>query len=339
MKGENKLEVEDVTKLYGYGLLGLKKFKALDSISMEIDLEKPKIVVVAGETGSGKTTLLRIIMGVVKPDIGRVLYRGYDIHRLRGSAAKWYRREVQPVFQDPYEAFNPLRRIDSYFYDTIRNICGVREKNEIEYRIDESLRFVGLSLDRISGKYPHEFSGGELQRISIARALLTGPKVLLADEPVSMLDATLRVGILNILKDLKEKLNMIIIYVTHDLSTAYYIGDDISIMYRGTLVEYGPISKVYQEPRHPYTNALLNSILEPDPSLRERYPAIKPSSLELKEFLIAGCRYANRCPFAKDVCWHTLPPFVDVDGVSVRCWKYLDYKTSSVDRVSSKSSG
>ncbi len=326
IEDKNWLKIENVTKLYGYGLLGLKKFKALDNISLNIDLGKPRIAVIAGETGSGKTTLLRIIMGVVKPDIGKVLYKGYDIHKLKGSASKWYRKEVQPIFQDPYEAFNPLRRIDTYFYDTTRNICGIKNRNEAIYRIDEALRFVGLSLDRISGKYPHEFSGGELQRISIARALLTSPRILLADEPVSMLDATLRVGILNILKDLKEKLNMIIIYVTHDLSTAYYIGDDISIIYRGTLVEHGPISKVYQEPRHPYTNALLNSILEPDPSLREKYPAIKPSSLELKEFLIMGCRYANRCPRAKEICWHTLPPYVDVDGVSVRCWKYLDYK-------------
>jgi peptide/nickel transport system ATP-binding protein len=326
MSVKNSLKVEDVTKLYGYGLLGLKKFKALDNITLNIDLEKPKIVVLAGETGSGKTTLLRIIMGVIKPEIGRVLYKGYDIHRLKGSMAKWYRREVQPIFQDPYEAFNPLRRIDSYFYDTAKNICEIRDRNESEYRIDETLKFVGLSLDRISGKYPHEFSGGELQRVSIARALLTNPKILLADEPVSMLDATLRVGILNILKNLKEKLNMIVIYVTHDLSTAYYIGDDVSIMYRGTLVEYGPTSKVYQEPKHPYTYALLESILEPDPAIRERYPSIKPSALELKEFLIAGCRYANRCPYAKDICWHKLPPFIEVDSINVRCWKYLNYK-------------
>ncbi|MCS7111417.1 MAG: ABC transporter ATP-binding protein [Ignisphaera sp.] len=326
MENENMLKIESVTKLYGYGILGLKKFKALDSVSMNVNLERPKIAVLAGETGSGKTTLLRIIMGIVKPEIGRVLYRGYDIHKLKGSTARWYRKEVQPIFQDPYEAFNPLRRVDSYFYDTVTNICGIKDKDEIMYRIDESLRFVGLSLDRVSGKYPHEFSGGELQRISIARALLTTPRILLADEPVSMLDATLRVGILNILKDLKEKLNMIIIYVTHDLSTAYYVGDDISVMYRGTLVEHGPISKVYQEPRHPYTSALLNSVLEPDPSLRDKYPAVKPSSLELKEFLIAGCRYANRCPYAKEICWTTLPPYIDVDGVNVRCWKHLDYK-------------
>jgi peptide/nickel transport system ATP-binding protein len=326
MSINNSLIIENLTKLYGYGLLGLKKFKVLDSISLNIDLEKPKIVVLAGETGSGKTTLLRVIMGVVKPDSGRVMYKGYDVHRLKGSMVRWYRREVQPIFQDPYETFNPLRRIDSYFRDTVRNICGIRNGDEIERRIDEALRFVGLSLDRISGKYPHEFSGGELQRISIARALLTNPKILLADEPVSMLDATLRVNILNILKYLKERLNMVIIYVTHDLSTAYYIGDYIAVMYRGTLVEYGLTSKVYQEPKHPYTYALLESILEPDPTLREKYPLIKPSALEIKEFLIYGCRYASRCPYAKDVCFRKLPPFIEIDGEYVRCWRYTNYK-------------
>lgn len=204
MNTDNKLVIENVTKLYGYGLLGLKKFKALDDITMSIDLEKPKIVVIAGETGSGKTTLLRIIMSVVKPEYGRVLYRGYNIHKLKGSMAKWYRKEVQPIFQDPYETFNPLRRIDSYFYDTVYNILEIKSRDEAERRIDETLKFVGLSLDRVAGKYPHEFSGGELQRIAIARALLTYPKILLTDEPVSMLDATLRASVLNLLKDLKE---------------------------------------------------------------------------------------------------------------------------------------
>ncbi|MCC6015617.1 MAG: ABC transporter ATP-binding protein [Desulfurococcaceae archaeon] len=326
MAMNNKLVIDNVTKMYGYGLLGLKKFKALDSVSMDIDLGEPKIVVIAGETGSGKTTLLRIIMGVVKPEYGKVLYKGYNIHKLRGSAVKWYRREVQPLFQDPYETFNPLRRIDSYFYDTVYNILEIKSRDEVERRIDEALKFVGLSLDRVAGKYPHEFSGGELQRISIARALLTHPKILLADEPVSMLDATLRASILNLLKDLKEKLNMVVIYVTHDLATAYYIGDYISILYRGTLVEYGPITKVYQEPKHPYTNALLESILEPDPTLREKYSVIRPSAIEIKEFLLPGCRYANRCPYAKDICWYKLPPFIEVNGTYVRCWKYLDYK-------------
>jgi peptide/nickel transport system ATP-binding protein len=326
MAMNNKLVIDNVTKMYGYGLLGLKKFKALDSVSMDTDLGEPKIVVIAGETGSGKTTLLRIIMGVVKPEYGKVLYKGYNIHKLRGSAVKWYRREVQPVFQDPYETFNPLRRIDSYFYDTVYNILEIKSRDEVERRIDEALKFVGLSLDRVAGKYPHEFSGGELQRISIARALLTHPKILLADEPVSMLDATLRASILNLLKDLKEKLNMVVIYVTHDLATAYYIGDYISILYRGTLVEYGPITKVYQEPKHPYTNALLESILEPDPTLREKYSVIRPSAIEIKEFLLPGCRYVNRCLYAKDICWYKLPPFIEVNGTYVRCWKYLDYK-------------
>ncbi|MEM0026947.1 MAG: ABC transporter ATP-binding protein [Ignisphaera sp.] len=326
MAEDNMLIIENVTKLYGYGLLGLRKFKALDSISINIDLRKPSIVVIAGETGSGKTTLLRIIMGMTKPDSGRVLYRGYDVHRLKRYLVKWYRKEVQPVFQDPYEAFNPLRKIDSYFFDTARNLLGLKDRDEIENRIDKVLRHVGLSLDRILGKYPHEFSGGELQRISIARALLTNPKIILADEPVSMLDATLRIGVLNILKNLKEEMNMNIIYVTHDLATAYYIGDYISIMYRGTLIEFGPITKVYHEPKHPYTQALLDSILDPDPATREKVPMIKPSALEVKEFLITGCRYANRCPYAKDICWSKLPPFIKIDDVNVRCWRYLGYK-------------
>lgn len=325
---QNKILIENVTKFYGYGLLGLKKFKALDSISLSIDLDRPSITVLIGETGSGKTTLLRVIMGVVKPDIGRILYKGYNIHKLRGALKSWYKREVQPVFQDPYESFNPLRRIDSYFYDTALNILRLRDRRLIDEIIDSVLKFVGLDLNRVAGKYPHEFSGGELQRISIARALLTKPKMLLADEPVSMLDATLRVEILNIFKDLKDKMSMNILYVTHDLATAYYIGDEIAVMYRGTLVEHGPIGEVYKDPKHPYTYALLESILEPDPEIRHKYTMIKSSAIEIKEFLIPGCRYANRCLYAREICWKILPPFVKIGSINVRCWRYLEYSPS-----------
>ena len=319
---DETLRVEEVTKLYGYGLLGLRKFRALDSVSFTMRLEPPRIFVLAGETGSGKSTLLRIILGMEKPDMGRVLYRGVDIHRMPRHLQKWFRREVQAIFQDPYETFNPLRRVDSYLFDTARRLLGIRDRRRAEEEVEKALEFAGLTLDKVRGKYPHEFSGGELQRISIVRALIARPRLLLADEPVSMLDASLRVNVLNMLKEIETKLGISVIYVTHDLATAYYVGDEIGVLYRGTLVEYGPIEKVFSDPLHPYTKLLLDSLLEPDPGVRERVRPVKLSAMELREYLIEGCRFANRCPYAEEGCWKRLPPMVEVDGRFVRCWRY-----------------
>ena len=209
------LEIVNVTKLYGYGLLGLSKFRALDRVTFTVRLNPPRIFVLAGETGSGKSTLLRIILGMERPDEGNVLYKGYDVHRLPRKLRQWYRREVQAVFQDPYETFNPLRRVDSYLYDTARNFLGINDKRKLDEVVEKTLRFAGLSLEKVRGKYPHEFSGGELQRISIVRALIANPKLLLADEPVSMLDASLRINVLNLLKDIESKLGITIISVSY----------------------------------------------------------------------------------------------------------------------------
>ncbi|MEM0027355.1 MAG: ABC transporter ATP-binding protein [Ignisphaera sp.] len=320
---ENKLVVDNVSKYYGYGLLGLRKFKAVDSVSFSLDLTTPSIFVLAGETGSGKSTLLKMILVMVKPDEGEIRYKGYNIHRLRGNLIKWYRKEVQPVFQDPYEAFNPLRRVDSYLYDVVIKFGGARDRDLISKEVDKMLNYVGLDLERVKGKYPHEFSGGELQRISIARALLAKPSLLLADEPVSMIDVSLRVGILNLLRRVKEDFRTTIIYVTHDLSTAYYVGDRIGIMFRGVMVEEGPIDEVYNEPLHPYTKQLLNSLLEPDPEIEARISPPKLTSLELKEFLATGCKYASRCPYAKNICISQQPPSVKINSNRVvKCWLY-----------------
>jgi peptide/nickel transport system ATP-binding protein len=318
---ENSLKVESVSKYYGYGLLGLKKFKVLDKISLGIPLKPPTIFAIVGETGSGKTTLLRIILRMIKPDEGVVKYKGLDVFKLPRNAVSWYRKEVQPIFQDPYESFNPLRRVDSYIFDAAKRMAKV-DKGSIEEYVDGILRYVGLSLDRVHGKYPHEFSGGELQRIAIARAIAARPTLILADEPVSMLDASLRVNVLNLFKKIRDDLGTSIIYVTHDLATAYYIADQIAVLYRGSLVELGSIDKVYENPRHPYTQLLLTSILEPDPKISEKIKPLKLSTIELKEFLAQGCKFAYRCPYASKKCFEKEPPNVTINGVIVKCHLY-----------------
>uniref|UniRef100_A0A7C5TFM2 ABC transporter ATP-binding protein n=1 Tax=Ignisphaera aggregans TaxID=334771 RepID=A0A7C5TFM2_9CREN len=317
------LYVDKVTKLFGYGLLGLRKFKALDEVTISLPSQEPKLFVLIGETGSGKTTLLRIILRMIAPDMGSVYYKGKNVFDMKSSDVKWYRKEVQAIFQDPYETFSPLRTIDSYLFDVSKYLLSINRK-EAETLIDETLRFVGLSLDRVKGKRIREFSGGELQRISIARAILSKPGLLLADEPVSMLDASLRVNILNIFKEIKEKLKLSIIYVTHDLVTAYYVGDEMGVLYRGVLVESGPMEHIYKDPLHPYTQLLMNSILEPDIDIKNRIKPVKLSSIEIKEFLAPGCRFASRCPYAMPKCAKEVPPSIIVDGKRiVRCWLHV----------------
>jgi peptide/nickel transport system ATP-binding protein len=316
--------VDKVTKLFGYGLLGLRKFKALDEVTISLPIQEPKLFVLIGETGSGKTTLLRIILRMIEPDTGSIYYKGRDIFKFRSSEVKWYRREVQAIFQDPYETFNPLRNVDSYLFDTARYLLGL-DRKEAGTLIEETLNFVGLSLDRVKGKKIREFSGGELQRISIARALLTKPSLLLADEPVSMLDASLRVNMLNIFREVKYKFRSSTIYVTHDLATAYYVGDEIAVLYRGVLVERGPIEDVYREPLHPYTQLLMNSILEPDISIRDKVKLVKLSSIEIKEFLAPGCKFTSRCPYAMPRCSKEVPPQITINNRRyVRCWLYIN---------------
>ncbi len=285
--------------------------------------EPPKIFVIVGETGSGKSTLLKLILRMLIPDGGTILYKGRDIFKLNREGVRWYRREVQAVFQDPYESFNPIRRVDTYLYDTAKFLLNIGKSIEAIPIIDEVLRFVGLDLERIKGKSIKEFSGGELQRVSIARAILSRPRLLVADEPVSMLDASLRVSVLNTFKEIRDKLGSSIIYVTHDLSTAYYIGDEIAVLYRGVLVEKGPMDVVYSEPLHPYTKMLLDSILEPDIRIKERIKPVKLSSIEISEFLAPGCKFANRCPYVKPICSSKEPPSIDIDRRTVSCWLYI----------------
>lgn len=321
MLTQHLLYVDSVSKTFGYGLLGLRKFKALNNISISMPLT-PEILVIVGETGSGKSTLLKMILRMVIPDDGAIYYKGKDIAKLKPSEVKWYRKEVQAVFQDPYETFNLLRPVVSYLHDTVKYLLGINSRSERETLIDETLKFVGLSLDKVNRKKPNEFSGGELQRISIARALLSKPKLLLADEPISMLDASLRVDVLNILKKIKEEMSTSIIYVTHDILTAYYVGDEIVVLYRGEIVEHGPIDKVYTEPLHPYTQLLLSSVLEPKLEIREKVKPLKKTAMEIKEFLLPGCKFVMRCPYASKRCYEVLPPSIKINSRTVKCWLY-----------------
>jgi ABC-type oligopeptide transport system ATPase subunit len=258
------LEVHGVTKVFAMGgLLSRKSFEAVHDVSFSLEADRPEIFTIIGESGSGKTTLARMILGLEMPTRGEIRFRGRTVSK-RLSAAERLRfmANVQPVFQNPFEAFNPLKQVDRYLESTARRFLNLRDRASVERAMDEALGKVGLSLAEVRGRFSHELSGGQLQRVAIARALIPNPPLLITDEPVSMVDASLRMAIVNLLKSLRDDLGVSVIYITHDLATAYYISDRIVIMQRGKVVEMGPAWPVLDEPEHPYSRLLKASVLD-----------------------------------------------------------------------------
>ena len=311
---EKLLEVDRLTKVFTLGsMISRVRITATDNVSFH--MKPAEIFALAGESGCGKSTTAKMILGFEQPTSGTILYSGKQVAK---NEKVWFTQRIQAIFQDPFGTFNPLRTVDRYFFETTRNYMGRRSKDVAIRLIDHNLRAVGLTYAEVSSRYPSEFSGGQLQRISIARALLTNPFLLIADEPVSMVDASLRMSIVNLFKTLKEELAVSVLYITHDLATAYYVSDRIAIMFRGNIVEMGPVEQVLTEPRHPYTRLLRESIPEADP--RKRWDLeVTLSELEHEEYLRKGCKFAGRCPLVMDVCKVEAPADIHVEGVLVKC--------------------
>ena len=260
------LAIQDVGKTYAMGgLFGRNQVEAVAGVSFTLEAERPEIFTIIGELGSGKTTLARMILNLVQPSSGSIRFRGQDLTQINGTRARMaFMAAIQPIFQNPFEAFNPLKRVDRYLLMSARRFRGARRGAEAERLADEALRAVGLSLVEVKGRFPHELSGGQLQRTAIARALVSQPSLIIADEPVSMVDASLRMSIVNLFKKLRDELRVSIIYITHDLATAYYISDRIIIMQKGKVVEAGQARAVLDNPQHPYSILLKSSVLSPD---------------------------------------------------------------------------
>jgi ABC-type oligopeptide transport system ATPase subunit len=260
------LAVADVSRVYGSGgLLGGRRVRAVDQVSFSIAAERPEIFTVIGESGSGKTTLARMILGMVAPTSGSIRFRGGDITTIRRRRDRLgFMQSVQPIFQNPFEAFNPMKHLDRYLFMTARRFAGAGDQPAAETLVDRALRQVGLSLAEVRHRFPHELSGGQLQRIAIARALISSPALIVADEPVSMVDASLRMSIVSLFRTLRDTLGVSIIYITHDLATAYTNSDRIIIMRGGSVVEAGDARAVLDAPRHPYSILQKSAILSPD---------------------------------------------------------------------------
>jgi peptide/nickel transport system ATP-binding protein len=318
---EKLLEVENLSKVFTLGsIVSRVRILAVDKVSFYV---KPaEVYTLAGESGCGKSTTARMILGFETPTSGEIIHKGKRSEKT-GSGKVWFTERIQAVFQDPFGTFNPLRIVDRYFFETIQHYKLASSNEGAVKLVDKKLHAVGLSYDEVTGRYPSEFSGGQLQRISIARALLTDPILLIADEPGSMVDASLRMSIVNLFKQLKEDLGVSVLYITHDLATAYYVSDRIAVMFRGNIVEEGPVEQVLLHPKHPYTMLLKESIPEVDPEKRWR-EAVTLKDTEQEEYLRIGCKFAGRCPHAMDVCRRVVPADLIVDGVMVKCHLYAE---------------
>jgi peptide/nickel transport system ATP-binding protein len=295
---EPLLRADRVSRVYGGGLLGAPAL-ALDEFSLSIGTGTPSITAVVGESGSGKTTLARLLLGLTTPTSGVVRYRGEDITRLTRDSRRRYRTDIQAIFQDPYGVFNPFYRVDHVLTTPVRKFGLASSRAESRELIGQALRAVGLRPEEILGRYPHQLSGGQRQRTMVARALLLKPKIIIADEPVSMVDASLRATILGSLRRLTDEFGISILYITHDLATAWQVSDNIIVMYRATAVEAGNAETVVKSPAHPYTRLLVGSI--PKVNLTRDWLSTEPDTQRPGD-RDAACRFADRCTSAMAVC-------------------------------------
>lgn len=316
------LEARNVTKIFGEGILSKKRTVALENFSFAIDDSPPSFTAVVGESGSGKTTLARILLGLAEPTSGTVCYKGKDLRQMSRAERRTYLREVQVIFQDPYEVYNPFYNVDHVLETPIAKFGLARSQKERRALIEETLHAVGLRPEETLGRFPHQLSGGQRQRIMVARALLLRPRIIIADEPVSMVDASLRATILKNLSQLNQQFGISFIYITHDLTTAYQVSENIIVLYRGAVAEAGDVEQIVQQPQHPYTQLLIGSIPLPDP--KRPWAAAKPAA-GIGAPTEKSCTFTDRCPYAMPMCVARHPPLFRTDPRRVSaCYLYRD---------------
>ncbi|MFN8448908.1 MAG: ABC transporter ATP-binding protein [Anaerolineae bacterium] len=308
------LEIRNATKIYRQrGVAGRHEVVALQDFSLAIPKQPASIITIAGESGSGKTTLAQVVLGFVNLTSGQIIYDGQDMSRADAQQMKAYRRHVQAVFQDPFGVYNPFYRVEHVFHTVIHNFNLALNKSETRDMIEEALNIVGLHGEDVLRKYPHQLSGGQRQRIMMARAYMIKPKLIVADEPVSMVDASLRASILDVMIRLKEDAGISFLYITHDLSTAYQIGDQIYILYQGIVAERGNTVNVIDDPHHPYVQLLVESVPAPDPNVKWVGDIVLPPEEEMRSAMHTGCRFYPRCPKRMERCLSAQPPLYRVN--------------------------
>ena len=303
------LEARGLTKVFrAGGAFSRNQVYAVRDANLQ--LYSGRVTALVGESGSGKSTIVRMLAKLYEPTSGSILFKGQDVSKANGRGALLrYRSQVQMIFQDPFSSLNPVHRVEHHLIRPLRIHGKVRRRREVVAQVEELLTRVKLiPPTEFAQKYPHQLSGGQRQRVAIARALAVQPEVMLADEPVSMLDVSIRIGILNLLDELRADYNMAILYVTHDIASARYFAQEIVVMYAGHIVEKGSSEMLIQNPQHPYTQLLLSAVPDPERGLKTTEMSLKgevPSSTSID----TGCPFAARCPQVMDICRHTMPRF------------------------------
>ncbi|MEB2334214.1 MAG: ABC transporter ATP-binding protein [Anaerolineaceae bacterium] len=325
--GERKivLSIDDLhiwfeLRRFGFGHAGY--VKAVDGVTF--DVHKAETIAVVGESGCGKSSLMKAVLGLHKPTNGKIVFEDKNISELNSKEKHWYHSNVGYVQQDPYGALPPFMDVQRILEEPLI-VSGVKDKEERVQRVRNVMEEVKLSpVEDFLNKYPHMLSGGQQQRVVIARAMITNPRFLVADEPVSMLDASVRVEILKLLQALQEKRHLSVIYITHDLATVSYFSERIFVMYAGNLVEKGSVRQILDNPLHPYTKALLTGTSEPDAKNAETFKELPPGEPPSLVNPPTGCRFHPRCAFMiKGLCEVQYPPeFEPEPGHQVACWLY-----------------
>ena len=320
------MEIRHASKIYGgKTLFGKQKQPtvALNDFTMTVHDAPSTITAVVGESGSGKTTLVRLLLGLTEPTSGEVFYRGTDIRKLSKSSYLSFLRDVQIIMQDPYEVYNPFYKVDHVLKVPIDKFGLAKNAAQAQILMEETLNAVGLRPEDTLGRHPHQLSGGQRQRIMVARALLIRPRLIIADEPVSMVDASLRATILESLRKLHDDFGISMLYITHDLTTAYQISRNIIVLYRGEVAEVGDVDLVVRKPLHPYTQLLIESIPVIDLSQTWKKEKLDDEGQSIVSVPAQGCKFANRCPHVMDICRQQAPPLYRTDeGRAVSCFLY-----------------
>jgi oligopeptide/dipeptide ABC transporter ATP-binding protein len=319
------LRAEELTKEFAVGGRRRGSIRAVDGVSFS--LAEGETFGLVGESGSGKSTTARLLMRLLPVTAGKIVFEEIDItHAGRGALAP-YRRDVQMIFQDPYSSLNPRRTIGAIIGQPLRHAKLVHGKEDLVHEVQGLMERVGLNPEHYN-RYPHDFSGGQRQRIGIARALASGPRLIIADEPVSALDVSIQAQILNLLTELKRDLGLTMLFIAHDLSVVRHMCDRVAVMYMGQIVETAARRSLFDRPEHPYTAGLLDAIPIPDPDhQRARHVAAIRDETGLGEHPLAGCRFYPRCPRATDRCVSVMPTLEpNSSGGAIRCHHPLEGK-------------